>query len=144
MAIRIGIAAALVAAAVVVAAIVERRNRTGQPGAVPFTADGYGVHQVVRSDFARPDAPWLVVLFSSVDCGGCVEMAAKIAVLESDSVAVVVCEYTANRALHERYAVDAVPLVVVADTDGVVRKSFLGSATATDLWAAVAEARESP
>ncbi len=30
----------------------------------------------------------------------------------------------------------------VADATGVVRASFLGPVTATDLWAAVAEARE--
>ena len=44
--------------------------------------------------------------------------------------------------LHERYAIDAVPCIVVADEAGVVRASFIGVPTATDLWAAVAEARE--
>jgi len=34
-----------------------------------------------------------------------------------------------------------VPIVVIADLDGVVRKSFVGPMSATDLWAAVAEAR---
>jgi hypothetical protein len=31
---------------------------------------------------------------------------------------------------------------VIADANGVVVKSFLGPMTATDLWAAVAEARD--
>ena len=51
-------------------------------------------------------------------------------------------EFNADRTLHAKYAVDAVPMVVVADQAGVVRASFIGPVTATDLWAAVAEARE--
>ena len=56
-------------------------------------------------------------------------------------VAVQDVEYTALRRLHERYGIDAVPMVVVADADGVVRASFVGPMSATDLWAAVAEVR---
>ena len=33
------------------------------------------------------------------------------------------------------------PMVLIADAEGVVRKSFVGSVSATDLWAAVAEIR---
>ena len=40
------------------------------------------------------------------------------------------------------HTITAVPTLVVADADGVVRASFLGPVTATDLWAAVAELRE--
>ncbi len=43
--------------------------------------------------------------------------------------------------LHRKYHIDAVPIVVVADRLGVVRASFVGPMSATDLWAAVAEAR---
>ncbi len=32
--------------------------------------------------------------------------------------------------------------MVVADADGVARASFIGPATATDLWATVAEVRQ--
>ena len=51
-------------------------------------------------------------------------------------------EYGTDRALHERYSIDAVPTLVIADAQGVVVATFLGPMTATDLWAAVAEARE--
>ena len=44
--------------------------------------------------------------------------------------------------MHQRYAIDAVPCLVIADADGAVRAGFLGPVTATDLWAAVAEARQ--
>ena len=88
-----------------------------------------------------PDAPWLVVVFSSHTCDGCVSMAQKVAPLESTDVATCEVEYSNDRALHERYGIDAVPLVVMADADGVVRRSFLGVVGATELWDAMAELR---
>jgi hypothetical protein len=51
-------------------------------------------------------------------------------------------EISARRDLHQRYSIDAVPIIVLADAEGVVRASFVGPPSATDLWAAVAEARE--
>ena len=50
-------------------------------------------------------------------------------------------EYHDHRDLHERYGVEAVPIVVIVDAEGVTRASFAGTATATDLWAKVAELR---
>ena len=50
--------------------------------------------------------------------------------------------FQARRDLHERYAIDAVPALLVADQMGAVQASFLGPVTATDLWAAVATARD--
>ncbi len=34
------------------------------------------------------------------------------------------------------------PILVIADPEGAVRRSFIGEPTATDLWAALAELRE--
>ena len=48
----------------------------------------------------------------------------------------------ANRALHRKYDIQAVPMVAIADARGVVVAGFAGPVTATDLWAAVAEARQ--
>ncbi|MEP4652938.1 MAG: thioredoxin domain-containing protein, partial [Ilumatobacter sp.] len=98
--------------------------------------------QLDRSDFARPDAPWLVAVFTSQTCDMCAQVAGKAAVLESDDVAVQTLEFTQRRDLHERYRIDAVPTLLIVDAIGVTRHSFLGPMTATDLWAAVAEARE--
>ena len=61
---------------------------------------------------------------------------------ECADVAVMDVEYSTTRALHEKYSIDAVPTVVIADSHGVAVATFLGPMTATDLWAAVAEARE--
>ena len=46
-----------------------------------------------------------------------------------------------NPRLHRRYEIAGIPTTVVIDGDGVVRAAFVGAFTATDLWAAVAEAR---
>lgn len=97
--------------------------------------------QLDRSDFGSRDTPWLLVAFTSATCHTCSDMVAKALVLASPAVGVVEVEFGAERELHRRYAIDAVPTLVLADRDGVVRRSFVGSVTATDLWAAVAETR---
>lgn len=123
--------------AVVVASVTQRR-RAAEP--VPT---GYHVpSQLHRGDFERPDAPWLVVLFTSATCRTCQGMWDKARHLESEAVAVTQVDLGASGELHERYRIDGVPTTLIADGDGVVRASFLGPATATDLWAAVAELRE--
>ena len=63
--------------------------------------------------------------------------------LRCSQVGVVDVEYPTATALHRKYNVDAVPMAVIADHDGVVRASFIGPISATDLWAAVAEVRRS-
>ena len=56
--------------------------------------------QLDRADFARPDAPWLVAVFTSTTCQTCADVARKAEVLASDEVAVAEVEYSANRDLH--------------------------------------------
>ena len=65
----------------------------------------------------------------------------KMEPLRSDPVALDIVDYQVRADTHRRYGIDAVPTVVIADAEGVVRASFVGPMTATDLWAAVAEAR---
>ena len=99
--------------------------------------------QIDRSDFVRPDAPWIVLAFTSATCQTCSDIERKARVLETNSVAIQILEYTAERELHERYKIDAVPTVLMADANGVVQANFLGPVSATDLWAALARARDS-
>ncbi len=99
--------------------------------------------QIDRSDFLRPDAPWVVLAFTSATCQTCSDIERKVRVLETNSVAIQILEYTAQRELHERYKIDAVPTVLMADANGVVQANFLGPVSATDLWAALARARDS-
>lgn len=132
------IALVLAGIALVVAAVVQRRQRPDAP-----VRTGYAVPaQLDRADFTRPDAPWLVAVFTSATCNTCAGVWERAQPLESAVVAVAEVELSAERELHERYGIEAVPTTVVVDLEGVVRASFLGPVTATDLWAAVAEARE--
>lgn len=134
---RLVVAAAIIVVVIVVAGVLRRR-RPDAPTQV--------VHQVPqqldRADFGRPDAEWLVVVFTSATCHTCADVVAKASVLDSGSVGVVDVEFSAARDLHRRYGIEAVPALVLADRDGVVHRSYVGRVSATDLWAAVAEARQ--
>jgi len=136
MATRLVLALVVVVVAVIAARLLERRRPA------PPTRDAYPVPaQLDRLDFPRPDAPWLFVLFSSRTCDSCRPMAARVAALESDTVATVDVEAFAEKELHSRYRIEGVPMVVLADADGVVRAGFVGSVDAWELEEALATAR---
>jgi hypothetical protein len=135
---RLLIAAAIVAVAAGIAFAARRRGTTDAP-----TQRRYNVpEQLDRADFDRPAASWLVAVFTSDTCDKCSDVAAKAVVLASDEVVVQNLDFVGRRDLHDRYRIDAVPTLVIADADGVTRQSFLGPMTATDLWAAMAEVRD--
>ena len=133
---RLLIAVALVLAAVAIA-LVLRRRRPAPPTqprwAVPVQLD--------RADFEGPSAPWLVVVFTSATCESCAQATAKAAVLAGPEVAYQEVSYQQRKDLHDRYGIDAVPTILMAGADGAVRVSFVGVPAATELWAAMAEAR---
>ena len=135
---RLLIALAIVVVAAAVAYVVQRRRVPDAPTQRRFNVP----EQLDRNDFPRPEAPWLVAVFTSDVCDKCAEVATKADVLASDEVAVANIEFTAERGLHERYRIDAVPTLVIVDAEGVTRRSFLGPMSATDLWAAVADLRD--
>ena len=132
------IVAALVAVAVAVATVLARRGadapEQGASWVVPTQLD--------RDDFVRPEAPWLVTVFSSSTCLACAGTWEKAEILDSPDVAVQRLDSIEDKPLHTRYKVDAVPMVLVADSTGMVCRSFVGEPTATDLWAALAELRD--
>jgi hypothetical protein len=133
---RLVLAVVLIALATVVAWWLRRR----QPQ--PPTQSHYQVPtQLDRADFDGADRPWLVVVFSSTVCPTCADAVAKAAVVACTDVAVVEVSYQQRRDLHRRYNIEAAPTTVVADHSGVVHAAFVGAPSATDLWAAVAEAR---
>jgi alkyl hydroperoxide reductase subunit AhpF len=135
---RLIVALAIVAAAGIVALVAQRLRHPDAP-----TQAGYDVpQQLDRGDFPHRDHEWLLVAFTSATCHSCADVVAKASVVASDAVGFAEIEYNAERALHSRYGIDAVPTLVLADRDGVVRTSHLGRVTATDLWAAIAEARQ--
>jgi hypothetical protein len=136
--VRLLIAVALGLAAVGVALLLQRRRRDAPTQGSAWTVPA----QLDRADFAHPEVPWLVAAFTSATCQTCAAVWSRVEVLGSDDVAVVNLEAKVDRAVHARYRIDAVPLVVVADAEGVVRRYFLGPLTATDLWGALAELRQ--
>lgn len=131
--------AAVIVVVVSIVALLSRQRRT--PDAP--TQQRYRVpEQLDRADFSHPDAPWLVTVFSSSTCEICEAVVAKARVLESSQVAVSIVDFDEQRALHEKYEIDAVPTLLISDAAGVTRNSFQGPVNATDMWAAVAEVRE--
>lgn len=135
---RLALVVVLVAVAVGVALVIDRRRRPPAP-----TTTGHVLpDRVARPEFARPEAPWLVAVFTSATCDTCAGVWDKARHLASEQVAVQQVDVEAERDLYQRYRIAAVPAVVVADAAGDVRATFLGPVTATDLWATLAELRE--
>jgi hypothetical protein len=133
---RVAIAAGILLVALAVAWWLRRRRPEGPP------RDPYPIpRQLDRRDFPRRDAPWLVAYFSSDTCASCQGLGPKVAVLESAAVATAAVDFADRRDLHDRYDISAIPMILLADADGVVRRAFVGATTATDLWASLAELR---
>ena len=131
------VAAVLVVVVGTVALVLQRRRRVDPPTQQRWEVPA----QLDRADFDGAEGEWLVVTFTSATCSTCADVRRKAAVLASRDVSVFDAEYGGHRELHQRYRIDAVPTLVIADRDGVVKASFLGPVSATDLWAACAEAR---
>lgn len=131
------IAATLAVLAAAAAAQLGRRTRRQ-----PVNSPSWHVPvQLQRGDFARPEAAWLVALFSSATCEACQAVWERTVILGSAEVVVQRLDASADRACHQRYRIDAVPLVLIADAQGVVRRHFLGPVNSADLWGALAELR---
>ncbi len=133
---RLLIALAIVAVAGVLSTVVKRKRQADPPTQqrrdMPTQLD--------RSDFDGDN--WLVAVFTSDSCTTCADVVRKAQVVASDQVTVATASFQGRPDLHQRYDIDAVPCLVIADPDGVVHHGFLGPVTATDLWAAIANARE--
>jgi hypothetical protein len=135
---RVLLAVVLVGLAVLVAWWVQRRRP------VPSHAPTFRVPDALdRDSFERPDAPWLVAVFTSSTCDTCALVSEKARALASDAVVVQELEAKRDRAVHDRYGVDAVPLLVIADQTGAVRAHFFGPVSAADMWSTLADLRES-
>ena len=95
--------------------------------------------QLDRADFERPGAPWLVAVFSSETCDSCATAVERARVLASADVAVQEVEVTARGDLHRRYNVEAVPTLLVADRQGVVRATIVGPPGLDELESALGD-----
>ena len=111
----------IAAVALGVATLVNRR-RPDAPSTPQFAVP----QQLDRGDFGHTDHDWLLVLFSSATCLSCRDARDVIDPVRQTAVAVTEVDFEAHRPIHERYAIDGVPALVLADAEGVVRWSFLG------------------
>lgn len=129
---RLALVVAVLLVAGVVAVLLDRRRSE------PPTRDSYETpRQLDRSDFPRPEARLLVVVFTSATCDSCAKVLADVSALGSDSVAVCEVEAVERADLHRRYRIDAVPLTVIAEHEGVVQAAWVGPVAAGELEAAV-------
>jgi hypothetical protein len=109
----------------------RKKPRTSAP------IDHHVPTHVDRADFARPDAAVLIAVFTSATCVTCAAMLSTARSAAGDGVVVDEAEAKVRADVHERYLIDAVPIAVVVDREGVVRASFAGSMNADDLAAAI-------
>jgi hypothetical protein len=138
--VRFVVAVALAGGVALIALWLQRRRPS--LGRMPVVDRHHVPASVDRFDFVAPDAPWLVVVFTSSSCDSCAATWEVARQLGSPAVATQEVEVGAAPGLHARYGIDAVPTTIVCDVDGTVVRSFLGPVSATHLWAAAAEARE--
>lgn len=137
MLVRLAVAAAVIVVVLAVAAVVRRRARPVPP---PRTA--YPVpRQLDRADFPEPTVPVLVAYFWSRTCDSCEGLGPLLASLAADDTVIAAAEATDDRALHRRYEVQAIPMILISDGDGVVRRAFVGAPEPADLFAAVSAVR---
>lgn len=113
--------AVITAVALGIAAFVNKRR----PDA-PTTPQFAVPQQLDRNDFEGADSDWVLVLFSSASCLSCADTRAVIEPVRTSEVFVTEIEFDTHRDIHERYGIDGVPALVLADSQGVVHWSFLG------------------
>jgi thioredoxin-like negative regulator of GroEL len=115
--------------AVIVALILQRR-RTEPPSSPSYRS----IAEIDRAEFSHPEAPILVVMFSSTTCHTCPIVWETI---ESIDVSAERVDVQSDPARHKRYRIDGVPTTVVADSSGVVGKTFFGPVSKDQLAEAV-------
>lgn len=128
-----------VASAVAVVALIVRAKQTVD---APTQRNFPIPQQIDRDDFGSPETEWLITVFTSTTCPVCADVSAKVRALASRNVATRSVDYSNERDLHQKYGIEAVPAVLIADASGVVLHHILGPVSAADLWAAVAAIRE--
>ena len=124
-----------IALAVAVLAILLDRRRPQAPSQPQWAVPD----QLDRADFERPGAPWLVAVFTSATCESCATAVGRAQALASADVVVEDVEFSIRRDLHQRYNIETVPMLVIADRQGVVQGHFIGTPAEGEVEEAFAE-----
>ena len=126
-------------AASIIAALLQRwhpRESIAAPHSIP--------QYLSRTDFDQPDSAWLIAVFSSKDCATCAPVALEAYKLTDADVTVQEIPVDSSAELHRRYCVSAVPMLLIADADGLVCAHHLGPATNSELRKLLDNARSLP
>ncbi|MAU39820.1 MAG: hypothetical protein CL501_03025 [Actinobacteria bacterium] len=83
-------------------------------------------YQLDRSDFSEPDIEWIFVLFTSETCDACDLVVNEVSKISLSNVVVQNIDFAVNKSLHARYEIDSVPILLLADRQGIVQWSFAG------------------
>jgi len=126
-------------ASVLLAALAAVRRRRGRPEA-PTQGRVWVPAQLDRADFPEPGRPFLLAVFTSATCASCLEVterARQWAALVGPELAYAELPAPQHPDLHRRYRIDTVPVVLLADVEGVVRAAFVGRPDWDELEAAL-------
>lgn len=131
------IALVVLTAIAVAIAIALQRRRPDPPTAPSYRAP----QQLDRSEFTRPDAPALLVVFGSTTCDTCPKVWSNVEELmgrlagtpAEDGIAHQRVDVQEQPDLHRRYRIDGVPTTVLADADGVVASAWFGPVRTDEL-----------
>ena len=82
--------------------------------------------QVDRNDFDMPEIKWLLVFFSSESCSSCIQVREILSGIPLNSIHLQEVSYPQGKNLHTRYAINSVPIVLIANLEGVVTWSYAG------------------
>ena len=93
--------------------------------------------QIDRSDFENPNRTWLLVFFSSDTCDSCIKVRDLIYGMPLNSVHFQEVSFPKGEGLHLRYGIDSVPIILIADFEGVVVWSYAGVPSAELLGDAI-------
>ena len=107
--------------AVVVAYIVNNRRKDS-----PSVPKGSLPIQLDRNDFDKPGIKWLLVFFSSESCSSCIQVREILNDINRNTIHIQEVDFPREKSLHSRYAIDSVPIVLIANLEGVVVWSYAG------------------
>ena len=131
---QIVVAVVIVVVGIAVAAVIRRRDAGRLAQGKRWTVPA----QLERQDFADPAAERLVVVFSSDTCDACARTWQRVEALVGPGTAIDRVSYQERADLHDRYGIEAVPTLLVADREGVVERSFVGPPDPDELAQALA------
>ena len=112
----------LLGAFAIIVAYIANNRRTDSPSVPKISLP----IQVDRNDFDMPDMQWLLVFFSSESCSSCIQVREILSGIPMNSIHIQEVSFPQGKNLHNRYAINSVPIVLIANLEGVVIWSYAG------------------